>query len=85
MSAYRLKPAGDTALIVEFGDQIERGINDAVLALARDLRTAEIDGVIEIAPTFRSLAVYYEPLRLSLIDTLSRVSWLDPETRGPRK
>jgi hypothetical protein len=26
-----------------------------------------------------------EPLRLSLVDALSRVSWLDPETRGPRK
>jgi biotin-(acetyl-CoA carboxylase) ligase len=26
-----------------------------------------------------------EPLRLSLVDALSRVSWLDPATRGPRK
>ncbi|MBX9775380.1 MAG: biotin/lipoate--protein ligase family protein [Xanthobacteraceae bacterium] len=26
-----------------------------------------------------------EPLRLSLVEALSRVSWLDPETRGPRK
>jgi hypothetical protein len=26
-----------------------------------------------------------EPLRLPLVDALSRVSWLDPETRGPRK
>ncbi len=66
MSGYRLKPAGDTALIVEFGDQIDRGVNDAVLALARDLRAAKIEGVIEIAPTFRSLAVYYEPLQISL-------------------
>jgi KipI family sensor histidine kinase inhibitor len=68
MSGYRLKPAGDTALIVEFGDEIDRDVNDAVLALARDLRAAEIGGVIEIVPTFRSLAVYFEPLRLSLAD-----------------
>jgi biotin-(acetyl-CoA carboxylase) ligase len=26
-----------------------------------------------------------EPLRLSLVDALSRVSWLDPATKGPRK
>lgn len=71
MSGYRLKPAGDTALIVEFGDQIDRGINDAVLALARELRVAQIEGVVEIAPTFRSLAVYYEPLQLSFTE-LSR-------------
>ena len=29
MSGYRLKPAGDTTLIVEFGDRIDRVINDA--------------------------------------------------------
>ncbi len=68
MSGYRLKPAGDTALIVEFGEQIDRDVNDAVLTLARDLRTAKIGGVIEIVPTFRSLAVYFEPLQLSLAD-----------------
>jgi KipI family sensor histidine kinase inhibitor len=62
MSGYRLKPAGDTALIVEFGEQIDRDVNDAVLALARELQAAQLEGVIEIAPTFRSLAVYYEPL-----------------------
>ena len=26
-----------------------------------------------------------EPVRHSLVDALSRVSWLDPETGGPRK
>ncbi len=64
MSGYRLKPAGDTALIVEFGERIDRDVNDTVLALARELHAAALEGVIEIAPTFRSLAVYYEPLIL---------------------
>ncbi|MET0277157.1 MAG: 5-oxoprolinase subunit PxpB [Pseudorhodoplanes sp.] len=68
MSGYRLQPAGDTALIVEFGDRIDRDINDAVLALARELEAAQLDGVIEIAPTFRSLAIYYEPLHLRYSD-----------------
>ena len=66
MSGYRLKPAGDTTLIVEFGDRIDRGINDEVLTLARALTAAKIDGVIEIAPTSRSLAVHYDPLRRSI-------------------
>lgn len=68
MSGYQIKPAGDTALIIEFGERIDRNTNDAVLALARDLRAAEIGGVIEITPTFRSLAVYYEPLHLSFAE-----------------
>jgi KipI family sensor histidine kinase inhibitor len=66
MSDYRLKPAGDTTLIVEFGERIDRDINGEVLTLARALQAAKLDGVIEIAPTFRSLAVYYDPLRRSI-------------------
>jgi KipI family sensor histidine kinase inhibitor len=71
MSGYRLKPAGDTTLIVEFGERIDRDISDEVLTLARALDAAKLDGVIEIAPTFRSLAVYYDPLRCP-IGELSR-------------
>lgn len=85
MSGYRLKPAGDTALIVEFGDQIDRDVNDAVLTLARDLEAAELDGVMEIAPTFRSLAIYYEPLRLPLADLSQAVDRLcNRARRGPK-
>jgi KipI family sensor histidine kinase inhibitor len=64
MADYRLLPAGDTALVVEFGDRIDRGLNSLVLALARCLEEAKIAGVIECVPTFRSLMVHYEPMVL---------------------
>jgi len=62
MTDYRVLPAGDTALVVEFGDQIDRRLSNLVLALARRLDEAAIAGVIECVPTFRSLMVHYEPL-----------------------
>ena len=65
MSAYMLLPAGDTALVVEFGDRIDRRLNDLVLALAKRLHDARIEGIVEILPTFRSLMVQYEPLLIS--------------------
>ena len=37
MADYRLLPAGDTALVVEFGDRIDRELSALVLALARRL------------------------------------------------
>ena len=64
MTDYRLLPAGDTALSVEFGDRIDRQLSDLVLALARRLGEAKIAGVIECVPTFRSLMIYYDPLLL---------------------
>jgi hypothetical protein len=37
VTGYRLLPAGDTALSVEFGDRIDRDVSGVVLALARRL------------------------------------------------
>jgi inhibitor of KinA len=64
MLEYRVLPAGDTALVVEFGDRIDRELSAAVLSLARALDAERIAGIVETVPTFRSLMVHYEPLVL---------------------
>ncbi|HEV2008189.1 MAG TPA: 5-oxoprolinase subunit PxpB, partial [Burkholderiales bacterium] len=58
----RFLPAGDTAVIVEFGDSIDRQLSDRVLRLSALVRAANLPGVVETVPTFRSLMVHYEPL-----------------------
>src|SRR5579884_2420222 len=58
----RFLPAGDTALVVEFGDRIDRALSDRVLQLSRRIAEAALPGVIETVPTFRSLLVHYDPL-----------------------
>jgi len=65
MADYRILTAGDTAIVVEFGDSIDRGLNAIVLALARRLDESRLPGLIETIPTFRSLTVFYEPVVLS--------------------
>jgi inhibitor of KinA len=65
MVDYRILTAGDTAIVVEFGDNIDRGLNAIVLALARRLDECAISGLNETIPTFRSLTVFYEPVVLS--------------------
>lgn len=57
--------SADSAVIVEFGDRIDRAVSDQVLGLAARMRASEIAGVIEVVPTFRSLMVHYDPLRTS--------------------
>ena len=64
-------PVGDTGLSVEFGDAIDPIINDRVSALDRAIALAEIDGIIETVPSFRSLLVVYEPADIAW-DTLQR-------------
>jgi KipI family sensor histidine kinase inhibitor len=65
MQSYKLLHAGDSALVMEFGERIDRAVNQTVLGLAGRLRAARLDGVIEILPTFRSLMVQFDPLRIS--------------------
>ena len=76
MSGYRVLPAGDTALVVEFGDRIDRRLNAMVLALAQCLDEAKIDGIVETVPTFRSLTVHYEPLIVPFTVLSARIARL---------
>src|SRR2546423_4522286 len=64
MRDYKVLPAGDTALVVEFGETVDRRLSGAVLALAQRLNEARLDGVVETVPTFRSLMVHFDPLVL---------------------
>lgn len=73
MLDYRLLPAGDTALVVEFGDRIDRTLSAAVLSLAQALDDERIAGVIETVPTFRSLMIHYEPLVVSPATLAARI------------
>ena len=70
MGAYRVPRfllAGDTALVVELGDEISEEVNRKVHTLASTLEKLSPPGLGEIVPTYRSLLVYYDPLRLSYI------------------
>lgn len=63
-SRPRFLAAGDAALVVEFGDRVDQTLSGLVLALAGRIKEASIPGVVELVPTFRSLLVHYDPLRL---------------------
>jgi inhibitor of KinA len=60
--ASRLVPVGESVIVVEFDERIDPEINAEVVALAIRVRAAEISGVRDVVPTFRSVAVYFDPL-----------------------
>jgi len=76
MPQFKVLPAGDTALVVEFGDCIDRQLSARVLALARRLQDDPPDGVIETVPTFRSLMVHYDPLVAPYATLTARIAEL---------
>jgi KipI family sensor histidine kinase inhibitor len=74
MNGFRILPAGDTALVVEFGQEIDQRVNARVLALAHQLTEAKLDGVIESVPTFRSLMIHFDPLVLPVAALMARLA-----------
>src|SRR5215472_6233751 len=60
----RLLPSGDRAITVEFAKDIDDAVNQRVLTLDRALAAAKVEGVTETVPTYRSLLVHYDPVRI---------------------
>lgn len=80
--AVRICPEGDRALLVDFGNVIDEKINQDVARLQRILEAQRIGGVEELVPTFRSLLVRYDPVRISYQRLSSEVETLLPGLSG---
>jgi len=63
MTAPKVLAAGDAAFTIEFGDAIDPALNARVHALDRSLAAEPLPGIVETVPTYRSLLVYFDPIR----------------------
>jgi KipI family sensor histidine kinase inhibitor len=72
-SEPRFLLAGDAGLVVELGNKIDEEINRRVRSLATALAENPIPGLAEMVPTYRSLLVHYDPLRLSHRDLVDLI------------
>jgi KipI family sensor histidine kinase inhibitor len=69
----RFLPCADTALTVEFGDEVDRRVSALVLAFAARVKAAAIAGIVELVPTFRSLLIHYDPAAVSQAELKQRL------------
>lgn len=60
-AAPRYLPAGESALVVEFGQTIDPAIHERVMALDAAIAQAKLAGVIETVPTYRSIMIHFDP------------------------
>ena len=70
----RIREAGDSALLLELGDEdaarnaIDAALNLRAVQLAQTIRNQRIRGVRDVVPTFRSVAVFFNPLTTDLAE-----------------
>ena len=70
-------PVGDKALLIEFGNTINLDVNQKVHTLDHAISQLGLQGVEECVPTYRSLLVYYNPLKTSYEQLVFRLKDLE--------
>jgi KipI family sensor histidine kinase inhibitor len=73
MSRPSIVRAGDSTVVVEFDARIDPIVNQRAIRLAEHMRAAAIAGVRDIVATYRSVAVFFDPLHTAYDDLLQRL------------
>ena len=68
-----LKPAGDSALLISFGEIIDEEINGRVHTVARAIEKAGFEWLVEVVPAYSSLLVLYDPLKATYAEVESAI------------
>lgn len=82
-----LKPLGDSAILIQLGDEIDPILNQRVLVLSALLQS--IPAVVETVPAYCTVLVHYDPLATTnnqiknLIE--EKISLLDDSTHSPSR
>ena len=72
-----IREAGDSALLLELDPVIAAEVNARAVAIAAALRDDRLSGVRDVVSTFRSVAVFFDPLRAdvaALADAIRRAA-----------
>jgi inhibitor of KinA len=62
----RMRVAGDSALLLEFGESVDSKISRAVQETARAVQDAAIDGVWGCVPAFTTLLIEFDPSKTTV-------------------
>ena len=80
----QIRDAGDSALVAVLGDVVDAGLNRRAIGLAARVRAAGVAGVRDVVPTFRSVAVFFDPMRTD-VDALRALLQPQPEDDEERQ
>ena len=75
--------SGDSALVIEFGNEISVNINKKIRKMMDDIKKENIDGIVELVPTYCSLLINYDVLKIdynTLVEKLKTFLNNDLET-----
>ncbi len=86
MSEISIRTAGDSSLLIQFGNEISPEINQKITATVQLMREQHIEGVLDVIPAFCSLLINYDPRVISYSEITKRMKkLLKVETKAGEK
>ena len=88
MPDIRILTAGDSALLIEFGKEINPETNRKITAIVQLMREQHIEGIVDVIPAFCSLLINYAPRVLSyeeLKERMENLLKMETKTETTRK
>ena len=82
-NSVRFLFSGDSALVIEFGNEISVDINKKIRKMMDDIKKENIDGIVELVPTYCSFLINYDVLKIdynTLVEKLKTFLNNDLET-----
>ena len=82
-NSVRFLFSGDSALVIEFGNEISVDINKKIRKMMDDIKKENIDGIVELVPTYCSSLINYDVLKIdynTLVEKLKTFLNNDLET-----
>jgi len=71
-----IEPLGDAALLIRVGNAIDEETHRIVAGVSARLSASPFPGMVEYVPAFTTVAVHYDPARLTFVQASSLVSGL---------
>lgn len=64
MEEVKFLLSGDSALVIQFGSEIKPEINKKIRKMMDNIKKENIDGIVELVPTYCSLLINYDVLKI---------------------
>lgn len=68
---------GDRGLTIEFGNEVREEVNTQVRRMSWALEKCLLPGLIEFFPTFRSVSILYDPLKIEIKDLIRELKKIE--------
>ncbi|MCD8249995.1 MAG: 5-oxoprolinase subunit PxpB [Lachnospiraceae bacterium] len=76
MQNIKIVAAGDSSILIEFGNEINPEINRKITSTVQLIRAQQIEGIVDMIPAFCSLLINYDPRIITYDRIQSRMAEL---------